>query len=117
MAKPRDARNEGGSPRRKKSLSCLFRFVPLVTRVVICVSRAFSSTDQEKRETARSLKEDNMQYFLVVLLINFIILSCQTKWLHYKIEYTTLYVDETGAPKERFLGNDLKCLVMHPGVL
>ena len=35
-----------------------------------------------------------MQYFLVVLLINFIILSCQTMWLHYKIEYTTLYVDE-----------------------
>ena len=36
-----------------------------------------------------------MQYFLVVLLINFIIISCQTMWLHYKIEYTTLYVDET----------------------
>ena len=31
------------------------RLAPSVTRVVICVSRAFSSTDQEKRETARSL--------------------------------------------------------------
>ena len=28
-----------------------------------------------------------MQYFLVVLLINFIILSGQTMLLHYKIEY------------------------------
>ena len=45
-AKPRDARNEDGS------LSLL---APSVTRVVICVSRAFCSTDQEKRETARSL--------------------------------------------------------------
>ena len=35
-----------------------------------------------------------MQYFLVVPLINFIILSCQTVWLHQKLEYTTLYVDE-----------------------
>ena len=29
---------------------------PSVMHVVICVSRAFCSTDQEKRETARSLK-------------------------------------------------------------
>ena len=36
-------------------LSCLSRRAPLVTRVVICVSRAFCSTDQEKRETARGL--------------------------------------------------------------
>ena len=35
--------------------SCLSRLAPSVTRVVICVSRAFCSTDQEKRETARSL--------------------------------------------------------------
>ena len=31
------------------------RLPPPVTRVVICVSRAFCSTDQEKRETTRSL--------------------------------------------------------------
>ena len=57
-AKLRDARNEGGSPRRVKGdalLSCLSCLAPSVTRVVICVSRAFCSTDQEKRETARSL--------------------------------------------------------------
>ena len=39
-----DARNEGGSLRRKKRVSlfsCLFLFAPSVTRVVICVSRAF----------------------------------------------------------------------------
>ena len=28
---------------------------PYITHVVICVSRAFCSTDQERRETARSL--------------------------------------------------------------
>ena len=37
-------------------LLCLSRLAPSVTRVVICVSRAFCSTDQEKRETARSLE-------------------------------------------------------------
>ena len=31
------------------------RQAPLVTRVVICVSRAFCSMEQEKGETARSL--------------------------------------------------------------
>ena len=36
-------------------LSCLSRLAPSVRRAVICVSRAFCSTDQEKRETARSL--------------------------------------------------------------
>ena len=41
---PRYTRNEGSS-----------RLAPLATRVVICVSRAFCSTDQEKKETARSL--------------------------------------------------------------
>ena len=46
-SKPRDARNEGGR--------CLSRLAPSVTRVVIYVSRAFCSTDEEKRETARSL--------------------------------------------------------------
>ena len=57
-AKPRDARNGGGSPRRKKSdslFSCLSRLAPSITRVVIYVSRAFCSMDQEKRETARSI--------------------------------------------------------------
>ena len=57
-AKPRDARNEGGSPRRKKSnslFSCLSCLAPSITRVVIYVSRAFCSMDQEKRESARSI--------------------------------------------------------------
>ena len=51
-AKPRDVRNEGGSPRRKKRVSlfsCLSNLAPLVTRVVICVSRTFCSTDQRKK--------------------------------------------------------------------
>ena len=101
VVKPRDARNEGGSPRRKKKkgetarsltlrsrftcltcqhfsfhakksldrerpfslavrvvslFSCLSRLAPSVTRVVICVFRAICSTDQEKRETACSLR-------------------------------------------------------------
>ena len=30
---------------------------PIVTRVVVCISRTFCSTDQGKRETARSLVE------------------------------------------------------------
>ena len=42
----------GREPEKKKRLPHL---APSVTRVVICVSRAFCSTDQEKRETARSL--------------------------------------------------------------
>ena len=57
-AKPRDARNEGGSPRRKKSdslFSCPSCLAPSTTRVVIYASRAFCSMDQEKRETARSI--------------------------------------------------------------
>ena len=33
------------------------------TRVVICVPRAFCSTDQEKRETARSLMENKTNWF------------------------------------------------------
>ena len=48
------------SPRREKRdslFSCLSRLAPSVTRVVICVSRAFFSTNQEKRETARSLEK------------------------------------------------------------
>ena len=35
--------------------SCLSRFAPSATRVVIGVSRTFCSTDQEERETNRSL--------------------------------------------------------------
>ena len=57
-AKPRDARNEGCSLKRKKSdslFSCLSRLAPSITRVFICVSRVFCSMDQEKRETARSI--------------------------------------------------------------
>ena len=49
------ARNEGGSMRRKKkkcTFWCLSRVTPSVRRVVVCVSRTFCSTDQEKRETA-----------------------------------------------------------------
>ena len=38
---------------------------PSVTRVVICVSREFCSTDQEIRETARSLTEhERMQIYI-----------------------------------------------------
>ena len=51
-AKPRDARNEGGS---------LSRLAPSVTRVVICVSRAFCSTDQGKRETAHLVYSANAE--------------------------------------------------------
>ena len=93
----RETRETRAAAREEKRVchTYLSRFAPSVTRVVICVSRALCPTDKEKRETALSLREDNVQYFLVVLLINFIILSCQTMWLHYKIEYTTLNVDET----------------------
>ena len=49
----------GKAARRENSemraLSCLSRLVPSVSRVVICVSQAFCSTDKENRETARSL--------------------------------------------------------------
>ena len=41
--------------RRERRASCLSRLAPSVTRVVICVSQAFCSKDQEKRETARCL--------------------------------------------------------------
>ena len=39
-------------------LSCLSRLAPSVTRVVICVSRAFCSTDQDKRENFENLQRD-----------------------------------------------------------
>ena len=42
-------------PKKRGRQSCLSRLAPLVTRVVICVSRAFCSTNQEKRDTARGL--------------------------------------------------------------
>ena len=47
----------GRQPEKKKEflLSYLSRLTPSVTRVVIYVSQAFSSTDQEKREAARTL--------------------------------------------------------------
>ena len=57
-AKPRDARSDRGrQPEKKKEflLSYLSRLRPSVTRVVIYVSQAFCSTDQEKREAARTL--------------------------------------------------------------
>ena len=41
--------------REKQERQPLSRLAPSVTRVVICVSRAFCSTDQEKRESAPSL--------------------------------------------------------------
>ena len=44
-----------GSVERRSRKTRETRAAPSVTRVVICVSRAFCSTDQEKRETARSL--------------------------------------------------------------
>ena len=50
-AKPRDARNEGGSPRKKKRLpafSCLSRLARSVTRVAICVSRVLLDGLQKK---------------------------------------------------------------------
>ena len=53
-AAAREEKKESLSP-GVSLLSCLSRLAPSVTRVVICVSRAFFSTDQEKRETARSL--------------------------------------------------------------
>ena len=51
-ARARIARNEGGNLSLNQPLT---RLAPPVTRVVICVSRAFCSMDQEKREIARSL--------------------------------------------------------------
>ena len=55
----RRTRKKNPSPRwdlRVVSLfSCLSRFAPSATRVVIGVSRTFCSTDQEERETNRSL--------------------------------------------------------------
>ena len=50
-----ETRERRAAAREEKLLWCLSRLAPSVTRVVICVSRAFWSTDQEKRETARSL--------------------------------------------------------------
>ena len=47
----------------------LSRIAPSVTRVVICVSWAFCSTDQEKRETARSLFCRLSSYNLYIRLL------------------------------------------------
>ena len=46
---------EAGRREKQGRQSCLSRLAPTVTRMVVCVSRAFCSKDQEKRETARSL--------------------------------------------------------------
>ena len=40
---------------KKKKKKTKLHNRPYITHVVICVSRAFCSTDQERRETARSL--------------------------------------------------------------
>ena len=53
-AASREEKKESLSP-GVSPMSCLSHLAPSVTRVVICVSRAFFSTDEEKRETARSL--------------------------------------------------------------
>jgi len=53
--------SEGGARARERRWTKPLdarRDAPLVTRVVICVSRAFCSTDQDKRETALSLTKD-----------------------------------------------------------
>ena len=42
--------------RRDFLFSCLSRLAPSVTHVLICISYAFCWTDQEKRETARSVR-------------------------------------------------------------
>ena len=41
-----NARNEGGSPRRKK---CLFRLAPSVTRMVLCLGRFARRTKKKER--------------------------------------------------------------------
>ena len=46
--------------REKRGRQPVSRLSPSVTRVVICVSGAFCSTDQEKRETARSLPKKRL---------------------------------------------------------
>ena len=46
--------------REKRGRQPISRLAPSVTRVVICVSGAFCSTDQEKRETARSLPKKRL---------------------------------------------------------
>ena len=56
VERPRDARPEKKKETTASLFSCLSRFVPSVTRVVVCVSSAFCSMHQEKRETARSLR-------------------------------------------------------------
>ena len=54
------ARARGRWAAKPRETRAAARLAPSVTRVVICVSRAFCSTDQEKRETARGLlRTDN----------------------------------------------------------
>ena len=49
--------------------SCLSNLAPLVTHVVICVSRTFCLTDQEKRETAHSLSYYWNLFFLFSIIV------------------------------------------------
>ena len=59
-AKPRERREKRGRQPKKKTDRLSFcaspRLAPSVTRVVICVSRTFCSTNEERRETASSLR-------------------------------------------------------------
>ena len=59
-AKPRERREKRGRQPKKKTDRLSFcaspRLAPSVTRGVICVSRKFCSTNEEKRETASSLR-------------------------------------------------------------
>ena len=56
----RRAKREMAAAREEKRrdflFSCLSRLAPSVTHVLICISYAFCWTDQEKRETARSVR-------------------------------------------------------------
>ena len=68
----------GRRPEKKKRVaspfSCLSHLVPSVTRVVICVSCAFCSTHQQKRETVRSLALS--QHFVLTALTFLLSFSC-----------------------------------------
>ena len=77
-AKPRDARNEGGSPRWEKSLFFRAfssqlpnsRLAPSVTRVCILARFVPRTIIKEKWETARSLgQESNRVYFQIWSLV------------------------------------------------
>ena len=70
-------------PRARETRACLSRLAPSVTRVVICVSRAFCSTDQEKRETARRLFLTTTQKHLVLWTTP---KTLEPQWTDYKFK-------------------------------